>query len=95
MRPSILFLSVCTLLIVLNAVSILASRHFYSTQEKDLQLSLVVSAFHLTDPCISTEARYTRHPSISDEIVPVMDHPGAIEHFPTGSFWTPPQKWSN
>jgi hypothetical protein len=21
-----------------------------------------------------------------------MDHPGAIEHFPTGSFWAPPAR---
>jgi len=50
----------------------------------------LVAALTLTDLCLSTEARYTRHPSVSDPVVPFMDHPGAIEHFPSGSFWSPP-----
>jgi hypothetical protein len=48
------------------------------------------SALGLSDLCVATEARYTRHPAASDGVVPFMDHPGAIEHFPTGSFWAPP-----
>ena len=51
---------------------------------------VVTSSLGLTDLCVSTEARYTRHPAVSDPIVAFMDHPGAIEHFPTGSFWAPP-----
>ena len=45
----------------------------------------------LTDLCIATEALYTRHPAVSDPLSPFMEHPGAIEHFPTGSFWAPPE----
>ena len=48
-----------------------------------------VAALGLTDLCVATEARYTRHPAVSDPIAPFMDHPGAIEHFPSGSFWRP------
>ena len=55
---------------------------------------VVTSGLGLTDLCISTEARYTRHPAVSDPMAPFMDHPGAIEHFPSGSFWTPPQRHS-
>lgn len=51
---------------------------------------IATSALGLSDLCIATEARYTRHPAASDGVVPFMDHPGAIEHFPTGSFWAPP-----
>jgi len=47
----------------------------------------VTAGLGLTDLCVSTEARYTRHPAVSDPIAPFMDHPNAIEHFPTGSFW--------
>ena len=83
----------CVLFLAINTASIISAHKLYRSQKKDLLLSVVVSEFNLTDPCISTEARYTRHPSLSDAIVPVMDHPGAIEHFPTGSFWTPPHKW--
>ena len=56
--------------------------------------SIAVSALGLTDLAIATEARYTRHPSVSDPMAPFMDHPGGLEHFPTGSFWAapPPQE---
>jgi hypothetical protein len=51
---------------------------------------IATAGLGLTDLCVATEARYTRHPAVSDPIVPFMDHPGAVEHFPTGSFWAPP-----
>ena len=51
--------------------------------------SITTAALGLTDLCVATEARYTRHPAVSDPVVPFMDHPGAIEHFPSGSFWAP------
>lgn len=47
----------------------------------------LVKTLGLTDLALTTEARYTRHPSISDPMAPFMDHPGAIEHFPSGSFF--------
>jgi hypothetical protein len=53
-------------------------------------IDIAVSGLGLTDLCVATEARYTRHPAASDSIAPFMDHPGAIEHFPTGSFWAAP-----
>jgi hypothetical protein len=52
---------------------------------------IATAGLGLTDLCIATEARYTRHPAVSDRTVPFMDYPGAIEHFPTGSFWAPPE----
>jgi hypothetical protein len=55
-------------------------------------MDITVAGLGLTDLCIATEARYTRHPAVTDPVVPFMNHPGAIEHFPTGSFWAaPPQ----
>jgi hypothetical protein len=53
-------------------------------------MDIAVSGLGLTDLCIATEARYTRHPAVTDPVVPFMNHPGAIEHFPTGSFWAAP-----
>ena len=93
MRPSKFLFLVCLLFLAINIASIILAHKLYRSQKKGLLLSVVVSELNLTDPCISTEARYTRHPSLSDAIVPVMDHPGALEHFPTGSFWVPPHKW--
>jgi hypothetical protein len=44
---------------------------------------------HVTDLCLSTEARYTRHPAVSDRHAPFQDHPLALEHFPSGSLILP------
>ncbi len=45
----------------------------------------------LTDPCLFTEARYTRHLSQADLYSAFQDHPLAIEHFPSGSLVLPPE----
>lgn len=44
----------------------------------------------LTDLCLFTEARYTRHPSQADLHAPFQDHPLSLEHFPSGSLLAPP-----
>ena len=67
-----------------------ADRRKTALQRGDQIIRTVVSGLGLTDICVSTEARYTRHPAVSDPLVPFMDYPGAIEHFPSGSFWAPP-----
>jgi hypothetical protein len=51
----------------------------------------LVKELHLTDLCLFTEARYTRHPSLADRHAPFQEHPTAFEHFPSGSL-LPPQK---
>jgi hypothetical protein len=50
----------------------------------------LVRRLQLTDLCLFTEARYTRHPAMADHHAPFQDHPMALEHFPTGSLVTPP-----
>lgn len=50
----------------------------------------LVKELHLTDLCLFTEARYTRHPAMADLHAPFQDHPGAFEHFPSGSLVSPP-----
>jgi len=51
----------------------------------------VVRDLQLTDLCLFTEARYTRHLSQADLFSPFQDHPMAFEHFPSGSLVLPPQ----
>ena len=59
-------------------------------QKREYQQMLqLVEVFGLSDSAVTTEARYTRHPAVSDPVVPFMDHPGNIEHFPSGSFYRP------
>ncbi|MGD0281922.1 MAG: hypothetical protein ABSB95_06130 [Dissulfurispiraceae bacterium] len=50
----------------------------------------MVKKLELTDLCLFTEARYTRHLSQSDFNTPFQDHPISFEHFPSGSIVEPP-----
>ena len=52
---------------------------------------VMVEKLQLTDLCLFTEARYTRHPSMADLHSAFQDHPLALEHFPSGSLTTPPR----
>ena len=45
----------------------------------------IVRVLGLTDLCLFTEARYTRHPSMADLGTPFQDHPMSLEHFPSGA----------
>ena len=50
----------------------------------------IVRDYGLTDLCLFTEARYTRHPSLTDQHSPFQDGPLSFEHFPSGSLVDPP-----
>ena len=49
-----------------------------------------VKRLELTDLCLFTDARYTRHPSMADLNTPFQDYPLSFEHFPSGSMINPP-----
>ncbi|MDQ5988488.1 MAG: hypothetical protein CSYNP_04248 [Syntrophus sp. SKADARSKE-3] len=53
-------------------------------------MATAVRTLELTDLCLFTEARYTRHLSQADVYSAFQDHPVALEHFPTGSIAGPP-----
>jgi hypothetical protein len=50
----------------------------------------LVRSLGLTDLCLFTEARYTRHPAMADRHAAFQDHPMALDHFPSGALVTPP-----
>jgi hypothetical protein len=50
----------------------------------------IVKTLGLTDLCLFTEARYSRHPAAADRFTPFQDHPLSFEHFPSGSILLPP-----
>jgi len=52
--------------------------------------SEMVKRFELTDLCLFTDARYTRHPSMADVHTPFQDYPTSLEHFPSGSILSLP-----
>jgi len=51
---------------------------------------MMVREYGLTDLCLFTEARYTRHPALADLHSAFQDGPLSIEHFPTGALVGPP-----
>lgn len=88
MRPSIalLVLVVAPSLLVGYLTPVIVAKR--QAQEKNIiLLQAIVSTLGLSDLALSTEARYTRHPAVSDPVVVFMDHPGAIDHFPSTLFW--------
>ena len=54
----------------------------------------MVAELGLTDLCLFTETPHTRHPAVVDRHAPFRDHPGALEHFPSGSLLQPPLRLS-
>jgi biotin transporter BioY len=93
MRPSAGLLAVFLVLAILFSVLAQSSESKRRTQQENvLLLQRVVSHLGLSDLALSTEARYTRHPAVSDAVVVSMDHPGAIDHFPSTFFWAPVER---
>ncbi len=91
MRPSFYYVTFILSVICLDGMFIYYAGQGKSQQQKDLSIIHdVTKTLGLTDICVTTEARYTRHPAVSDILVPFMDHPGGMEHFPSGSFFSPP-----
>ena len=70
----------------------LHARHSQQHSAGGLKLQgALLQSLHVTDLCITTEARYTRHPAMADRHAPFQEHPLALEHFPTGSLILPPR----
>lgn len=79
------------LLLLLLLGTVVHSRYAVSRAEGVMGENRALTArLGLTDLALFTEARYTRHPSQADLHTPFQDHPGALEHFPSGSFLGPP-----
>ena len=66
-----------------------ASLNIISMQGALMEKKALVRSIKLTDLCLFTEARYTRHLSQADLNTPFQDHPLSLEHFPSGSFTLP------
>jgi hypothetical protein len=92
MRKSIVFTLFTAVNVVLVALLAVHARYSQAAALTGrLERAGLVRALQLTDLCLFTEARYTRHPAMADRFAPFQDHPGAMEHFPSGSLVTPPR----
>ena len=93
MRKSSVFLSFSALGMVSVMFAILDGHLTCSSAAPLLEeRARMVETLGLTDIALFTEARYTRHPSQADRHSAFQDHPGSMEHFPTGSFLPPPKR---
>ena len=88
-KSTLFFLS----LFILAALAVAAGTHaaYQRVQgQADIQERAdMVKQLDLTDLCLFTEARYTRHPTQADLHAPFQDHPMSLEHFPSGSLLAP------
>ncbi len=96
MRKSTLYISFTILFIGLLGVLLIgypligSARYDTAMQEK----KQLVATLGLTDLCLFTEARYTRHLSQADLFSAFQDHPMSFEHFPSGSIALPPTRFT-
>ena len=91
MRPSAWALSWLAFLLSLFALTWVDAA-FRSPETATAGSRSLVRELQLTDLCLFTEARYTRHLSQADRHAPFQDHPAALEHFPSGSLLSPPDE---
>lgn len=92
MRPALCYLTVT---LTLSALCLLLPLHAGQSRARaDRKLSAAaapLTALKLSDLCLSSEARYTRHPALADRHAAFQEHPAALEHFPSGSLILPAQ----
>lgn len=91
MRPSSLALGMLAVLVTICFLIFgLVSRLSVEDEHKLNANRALVEKLGLTDLALFTEARYTRHPTQADLHSALQDHPGAFDHFPSGSLLPPP-----
>lgn len=89
-RSSVFFIQTAIGFIIL-CIFLIHSHLSIKDRENEISLKKeMVKALGITDLCLFTEARYTRHPSMADLNTPFQDYPLSLEHFPSGSLIGPP-----
>jgi len=94
MRRSTLFFASLVLLTAFLAAAFAHASYVRNERAVNIaEKTALVRRLELTDLCLFTEARYTRHPTQADMHAPFQDHPMSLEHFPSGSLLGPPRSW--
>jgi hypothetical protein len=92
MRKSMVYLAVVVVQSAIAAVLVVHAANVIKAAGPRLEReNRVVSTLKLTDLCLFTEARYTRHPSMADRNTAFQDYPFSFEHFPSGSLISVPE----
>jgi hypothetical protein len=92
MRKSTIYLTFISGCTTVLALLLLVHPHFNAQyyENSRTQKKRLVEMLGITDLCLFTEARYTRHLSQADFFSAFQDSPMAFEHFPSGSVVLPP-----
>jgi hypothetical protein len=93
-NSSLFFIYITSGAFLLSLLLVHASVSENARQANLAEKAMLVNKLKLTDLCLFTEARYTRHLSQADLNTPFQDHPLSLEHFPSGSFTQPPKRMS-
>lgn len=80
-KKTITFIIIQILLIVVLAGFIIQPSKWNSSRRIEIARQLL-----LTDLCLTTELRHTRHLSSADFLAPFQDFPGAPDHYPSSMF---------
>lgn len=90
MRRSLQFLLFTAVSLIVFMLLPLHARRVQRQSVAELrEHNFLLKSLQLTDLCLATEARYTRHPAMADRHAPFQEHPVALEHFPSGSLILP------
>ena len=90
MRRSLQFLLFIAVSLVIFLLLPLHARHQQNlSMSEDKDHGEALRKLQVTDLCLTTEARYTRHLAMADRHAPFQAHPLALEHFPSGSLVLP------
>ncbi|MBZ0156722.1 MAG: hypothetical protein K8I29_11010 [Alphaproteobacteria bacterium] len=89
-KSDILFLSLAVQMVLLFFLFAHAAHRKMADIPRIREKGEIVRRLGLTDLCLFTEARYTRHITQADLNTPFQDHPLSLEHFPSGSLLLPP-----
>jgi len=80
-KKSAIFFSIQILLAFILTVFIFQPLKWESSTRREIAKQLM-----LTDLCLTTESRHTRHLSSADFLAPFQDFPGGPDHYPSSLF---------
>ena len=80
--------------IVLGALAgVLSLLLFQSVSSQTNIFQQTANDLLITDLCLTTEARHTRHPAFPDLFTPFQDLPGGPDRFPSSTLLYLPPEW--
>lgn len=89
-KSSVFFLVIAAQALVLAFLAVHGASRRAASAPVLAEKRALVRAHGITDLCLFTEARYTRHPAVADLHSAFQDSPLSFDHFPTGSLVSPP-----